>query len=167
MTATALAIAEVNALDRPSFVARFGGIYEHSPWVAEQAWQRRPFADRAALERAMQDIVLRAGRERQLELLRLHPRLGTRLGLSGHSHSEQASAGFGDLTAGERSELEALNDEYERKFGFPFIFAVREASLRAILESCRSRIAASATAEFDEGVRQVLRIAGLRLADIV
>lgn len=166
MTSVARLIEKANSLDRAAFVERFGGIYEQSPWVAEQAWERRPFADRSALEHAMQDAVRQAERPRQLELLRAHPRLGARLGLSGHSQVEQAGAGLGELTAAERAELEALNDSYERKFGFPFIFAVRNASLRTILESCRSRIGADAAAEFDESLRQVFRIAAFRLADL-
>jgi 2-oxo-4-hydroxy-4-carboxy-5-ureidoimidazoline decarboxylase len=166
MTAVAASIEEANTLDRAAFVARFGGIYERSPWVAEAAWKRRPFADRSALERVMQETVRQAERSRQLELLRAHPRLGTRLALSGFSQAEQAGAGLGELNAAERAELEALNESYERKFGFPFIFAVRNASLRAILESCRNRIGADAAAEFDESLRQVFRIAAFRLADL-
>lgn len=166
MTGLASSIAEINALDRPAFVARFGGIYEHSPWVAEETWKHRPFAEREALERALQEVVRRACRERQLELLRAHPRLGTRLALSGYSRAEQAGAGLEGLTAAERSELETLNDQYERKFGFPFIFAVRNANLRAILRSCRQRIGADAGTEFDESLRQVFRIAAFRLADL-
>jgi 2-oxo-4-hydroxy-4-carboxy-5-ureidoimidazoline decarboxylase len=166
MTAVATPIEEANSLDRAAFVARFGGIYEQSPWVAEAAWERRPFADRSAFERAMQETVRQAGRPRQLELLRAHPRLGARLALSGFSQAEQAGVGLGELTAAERAELEALNESYERKFGFPFIFAVRNASLRAILESCRNRIGADAAVEFDESLRQVYRIAAFRLADL-
>ena len=166
MTAVARSIEEANSLDRAAFVARFGGIYEQSPWVSEEAWEHRPFADRDALECRLQEVVRRANRARQLELLRAHPRLGTRLALSGYSQMEQAGAGLGELTAAERSELEALNESYERMFGFPFIFAVRNASLRAILESCRSRIRADADAEFDESLRQVFRIAAFRLADV-
>jgi 2-oxo-4-hydroxy-4-carboxy-5-ureidoimidazoline decarboxylase len=158
MTGTGSSFAAINALDRAAFLARFGAIYEQSPWVADAAWKRRPFADRAALEHALQDVVRHAGRSRQLELLRAHPRLGTRLALSGHSRAEQAGAGLGELTAAERSELEALNDAYERKFKFPFILAVRDADL--------SRIGADADTEFDESLRQVFRIAAFRLADL-
>ncbi len=165
MIAPPPSIVAANALDRDAFVARFGGIYEQSPWVAELAWRARPFADRAALEQAMQQVVQRAGRERQLELLKAHPRLGTRLALSGHSRSEQAGAGLNELTDVERSELETLNDAYERKFGFPFILAVRAASLRSILASLRSRMDADPAAEFDASLREVFRIAAFRLAD--
>jgi 2-oxo-4-hydroxy-4-carboxy-5-ureidoimidazoline decarboxylase len=166
MSAAELTIAELNALDRAAFIARFGDIYEQSPWVAEAAWQARPFADGQALETAMREAVLRAGRARQLALLRAHPRLGTRLALTAHSQAEQAGAGLAGLSPAERSELETLNDEYERKFDFPFIYAVRNASLRAILESCRERIGADADREFNESLRQVFRIAGFRLAGL-
>ena len=167
MGAAKLSIAEVNALDCAEFIARFGGIYEHSPWVADVAWKSRPFADRAALEQALRAAVQSAGRARQLELLRLHPPLGTRLQLSGFSKSEQAGAGIADAAAAERARLAALNTKYERKFGFPFIFAVRQAGLPAILESCQSRIGSGAAAEFEESLRQVHRIAAFRLADLV
>ncbi len=166
MTASPASIADVNTLDRDAFVARFGDVYEQSPWVAEAAWRARPFAGRAALERAMREAVRQAGRDRQLELLRAHPRLGTRLALSACSRAEQAGAGLGELTAAERRELEALNDAYERRFGFPFILAVRAAGPRSILESFRSRIGADPDAEFDESLSQVFRIAAFRLADI-
>jgi len=165
MTMEPLSIAQLNSMDRATFVARFGGVYERSPWVAGQAWQARPFADRKALERAMQEAVLEAGQARQLELLRLHPPLGTRLKLSGYSCAEQTGAGLPEATVAERAELERLNRDYERKFGFPFIFAVRNAGLHSILESCRIRMNAGAKAEFDESLRQVFRIAAFRLAD--
>lgn len=167
MTAAPLSIAQLNSMDRATFVARFGGVYEGSPWIVEQAWQARPFADRAALEQAMQEVVLGAGHAWQLELLRMHPALGTRLALSGYSRTEQAGAGLLEATAAERQELERLNRDYERKFGFPFILAVRNASLSTILKSCRARIDADATSEFGESLRQVFRIAAFRLADLV
>jgi len=161
-----LSIAELNALDRGAFIARFGAVYEHSPWVAERAWAARPFADRDALAQAMQQAVLRAGRERQLELLRAHPTLGTRLALSGFSKAEQSGAGIEAASAADRAELQALNARYEERFGFPFILAVKNAALPDILASCRHRVAAAPQAEFDESLRQVFRIAGFRLADL-
>ena len=167
MTAIPLSLTQLNSMERATFIATLGGIYERSPWVAEKASELRPFASREALERSMQEIVRGAGRERQLELLRMHPALGTRLALSGYSQTEQANAGLQQATAGERDELERLNRDYERKFGFPFILAVRNASLGTILASCRARIGADADVEFDESLRQVFRIAGFRLADLL
>lgn len=167
MRAAKLSMAEVNALDRADFIDRFGSIYEHAPWVAEAAWPARPFGDRAALERAMQETVLRAGKALQLRLLRNHPSLGTRLPLSDASRVEQAGAGLSDVTAAQREELQLLNRDYETRFSFPFILAVRGADFATILENCRSRIGADRKAEFDESLRQVFRIAAFRLADLL
>ncbi|HKZ74363.1 MAG TPA: 2-oxo-4-hydroxy-4-carboxy-5-ureidoimidazoline decarboxylase [Steroidobacteraceae bacterium] len=166
MTA-AMPTALVNGMDRADFAARFGAVYEHSPWVAEGAWEARPFADRAALEQAMRDVVLGAGRDRQLALLRAHPRLGTRLELSGHSRAEQSGAGIASASEADRETLARLNRAYEEKFGFPFILAVRNASVPTILDSCRTRIDHDAPSEFEESLRQVFRIAHFRLSDLV
>lgn len=162
-----LPLDRVNAMDRVAFVAAFGGVYERSPWVAEAAWDSRPFADRDALERAMREAVERAGPERQLELLKRHPALGTRRELAGFSRDEQAGAGIQDADARSRAELAELNGAYERRFGHPFILAVRGATVGDILESCRRRTTADAAGEFAESLRQVFRIAGFRLADLV
>ena len=167
MNAGPVTIAEVNAMERAEFVDRFGAIYERSPWVAEAAWNSRPFADREALEAALVQVVRNASQSRQLELLHAHPRLGTRIALSGHSHSEQAGAGLLDVGAEERAELTQLNSAYEAKFGFPFILAVHDANVRTMLDSCRTRIENDATSEFDESLRQVFRIAHFRLSDLL
>ena len=108
-----------------------------------------------------------ASHAQQLELLQKHPRLGTRLALSGYSRSEQAGAGLLDASAAERAELEQLNSAYEGKFGFPFILAVRNANSRSILDSCRTRINHDEKSEFDESLRQVFKIAHFRLSDLL
>ena len=149
MKSPSLTIDEVNSLGRAEFVGRFGAIYEKSPWVAEGAWNARPF------------------HAHQLELLQKHPRLGTRLALSGYSRSEQAGAGLLDVSDAERAELEQLNNSYETKFGFPFILAVRNANTRSILDSCRTRINHDEKSEFDESLRQVFKIAHFRLSDLL
>jgi 2-oxo-4-hydroxy-4-carboxy-5-ureidoimidazoline decarboxylase len=163
----AIGIEAVNAMDRAAFVAHFGGVYENSPWVADVAWDARPFGDRAALADVLMRVVLGADRQRQLDLLRQHPRLGTRRKLIGHSKTEQAGAGILAAGQAEREELDRLNQEYEAKFGFPFILAVRDATLPDILSSFRARIGSTVRVEFDESLRQVFRIAHFRLADLV
>ncbi len=167
MTRERLSIADLNSMDRAAFVACLGGIYERSPWVADGAWDARPFTDRGSLERALQQVVLAAGRARQLELLRMHPPLGTRKELSGYSRGEQAGAGLLEAAETERRELERLNRLYETRFGFPFILAVRAANLSSILDSCRTRLNHDIDSEFEESLRQVFNIAGFRLADLV
>lgn len=167
MSADPLSISQVNTMDRAGFVAAFGAVYERSPWVAAAAWDARPFTDRDALERALREAVLRAGREQQLELLRCHPPLGTRRELQGRSREEQAGAGLPGAAAEERAELDALNAEYERRFGHPFILAVRGAGVPDILAACRRRTQSDAESEFAESLREVFRIAGFRLADLL
>lgn len=167
MSPQRLSIAQVNAMDRPTFVTQFGGVYERSPWVAESAWSSLPYVDRAALERALQTVVAQSGHARQLELLQLHPRLGTRQPLSGYSRAEQAGAGLLAAQSAERQELERLNRAYEDKFGFPFIVAVRSATLGAILDSCAARMNHDTPVEFAESLRQVHTIARFRLTDLV
>jgi 2-oxo-4-hydroxy-4-carboxy-5-ureidoimidazoline decarboxylase len=167
MTGGLLSLGQVNSLGLQEFVANFGAIYEHSPWVAEKAWEARPFEDLAALEAAMRAVVRDSGRTKQLELLRAHPKLGTRRVLTDSSRAEQAGAGL--LAAGEDvlGRLQALNAQYEQKFGFPFILAVRHANVATILDSCARRMNHDAQSEFDESLRQVYSIAHFRLSDRV
>ena len=135
MKPPSLTIAEVNSLGRAEFVGRFGAIYEKSPWVAEGAWNARPFADATALENALADVVRHASHAQQLELLQKHPRLGTRLALSGYSRSEQAGAGLLDVSAAERAELEQLNNAMKRSSAslsfLPCAMPIRAAFLTA------------------------------------
>ena len=164
---TRVSVTDVNAMDRQMFVDRFGGIYEHSPWVAEKAWAAHPFRDREMLAVAMRDAVRSAGREKQLALLRNHPRLGILADLTDLSNSEQAGAGLRSASEQERYALAELNDAYESKFGFPFIVAVKGLGVAEIIDICRARLERNEDTEFEDGLNQVYRIAGLRLADAI
>lgn len=164
---TRVSLTDINSMDRPTFVDRFGGIYEHSPWVAEKAWSARPFEDREMLVAAMRDAVRSAGGEKQLALLRNHPRLGILADLTDLSGSEQAGAGLSSASEHERHELAELNDAYESRFGFPFVIAVKGLGVAEIIDSCRTRLEQAADTEFDEALNQVFRIAGFRLADAI
>jgi OHCU decarboxylase len=158
-------LTELNAADRERFAALLDGIYEHSPWVAVRAWDARPFADVAALEAALADVVQRASPEGRLDLLCRHPRLGARTRMSAQSQAEQTGAGLPGMAEAQRAELGALNEAYESRFGFPFIVAVKGLSTGDIIARCRARLENDAATEREEALRQVLRIAGLRLAD--
>jgi 2-oxo-4-hydroxy-4-carboxy-5-ureidoimidazoline decarboxylase len=149
--------------DRDRFVEMLGGIFEHSPWVAERAWESRPFADIEALHRAMVSKVAEASHEEQLALLRAHPDLGTRARMSDASRGEQAGAGLDRLTADEFERLSQWNAEYRKRFGFPFLFAVKGSSKHDILRALEERRSASQDEEFEEALRQVYRIARFRL----
>jgi len=156
---------QLNAADRGAFVGLLDGIYEHSPWIPERTWSRRPFADRRALEHALRDVVLEATRTEQLDLINRHPRLGARTPLTARSQAEQHGAGIERSSSGARDELAELNARYEQRFGFPFIVAVKNLEVRDIIENCRARLANDPATEFEESLRQILRIAGFRLAD--
>ncbi|PWE31433.1 polysaccharide deacetylase [Maritimibacter sp. 55A14] len=162
------------AMDRDAFVDRFGGVFEHSPWVAEDAHalELGPAHDTAAgLAHAMARAFRAAGHAKRLDVLRAHPDLAGKLAqarrLTAASSAEQAGAGLDALTDAERAEFSRLNDAYQRKFGFPFIVAVRDYSKASILASFRRRLENDAETEFDEACRQVERIAELRLSEML
>jgi OHCU decarboxylase len=185
--ATRLQIAEhwaathpPHPVDRPSemsregFVDVFGGVFEHSPWVAERAHalELGPTHDTAA---GVHSVLARAFRsaseEERLSVLRAHPDLAGKLAaakrLTDASTSEQASAGLDALTDGERTTFEALNADYTAKFGFPFIIAVRDHDKAGILSAFQRRLGNDRATEFEEACRQVERIADLRLRSML
>ncbi len=157
-------------MGQDAFVARFGGVYEQSPWIAEQVFDTgiTPLADSAqGLSQAMVDIVEQAGREPQLALLCAHPDLAGRLAVSGEltsaSSAEQSAAGLDQCTSEQYAIFTDLNERYTRKFGFPFILAVRGYHRDEILECFQRRVDNDVDVEFDEALEQVHRIARLRL----
>ncbi len=160
-----LSIAEVNAMSGDGFVLAFGGVAEHSPWVARQAASARPFPSREAMIQAFADALKGAPRDAQLALLRAHPDLGARGGLSEESSHEQTGAGLGNLSIDERSRLSELNRLYRSKFGFPFILAVRGAIPQQILTHFAERVDHSAAAELAIALGEVSRIIRFRIED--
>lgn len=159
-------------LGRDTFIARFGGVYEHSPWVAESVWDAGHIPNEPrSLADAMREIVEAAGRGAQLRLLRAHPDLAGRLAMRGRltadSRAEQASAGLDNCAPEEFAEYRRLNEAYSTRFGFPFIIAVRGLDRTAILEAFRQRMENDRETEFREALDQVHRIARHRLAAMV
>jgi 2-oxo-4-hydroxy-4-carboxy-5-ureidoimidazoline decarboxylase len=162
-----MTIETINSLARAEFVESLGWVFEHSPWVAERAWERRPFATMDALHAAMRDEVERTGPEEQLALLCAHPDLGTRARLSAASQTEQKGAGFDQLSADELEHLQQLNAAYREKFGFPFIYAVKGSPQQDILFSMMIRSENSREEEFHEALYQVYRIAYFRIGQVL
>ncbi len=162
-----MTLAEVNGLNKEGFVAALGSIFEHSPWVAEQAWASRPFATVAGLYETMVRAVERASKEQQLTLIRAHPDLGARVKMSAASAGEQAGAGLDRLTAEEFERLQALNGAYREKFGFPFIYAVKGSTKYDVLRALEQRLQASMELERSTALAQIGRIAQFRLADVI
>ena len=159
-------VDELNRLPREAFVARLAAIYERSPWVAERAFVARPFASLSALHAAMQRALLDATPEERMAVIRAHPELAGRLAaaeLTGHSRAEQAGAGLDRVSAEERSRMQALNDRYREKFGFPFIVAVKGLDWAAIIARMEARLSNSREIEIATALEQVGRIARFRL----
>ena len=162
-----MTLAELNTRDREGFVETLGWMFEDSPWIAERTWTRRPFASLDALHQAMIDVVEQASEPKQLALLRAHPDLGTRARISDASTGEQRSAGLDRLDAAEFEQLQRLNDEYRRRFGFPFLFAVKGSTKQDVLTALEARVRRSRDEELAEALRQVYRIARFRLEDVI
>jgi 2-oxo-4-hydroxy-4-carboxy-5-ureidoimidazoline decarboxylase len=162
-----MTLDDLNNKDRGGFVEAVGWVFENSPWVAERAWTRRPFETLDALHAAMTSQVAAATAEEQLALLRAHPDLGARAGMSAASTAEQADAGLDTLARPESDRLRALTGAYRDKFGFPFLFAVKGGTKQDILNALETRLAATRDAETSEALRQVYRIARFRLEDVL
>ena len=157
-------------MDRETFVAKFGGVFEHSPWIAEgaHALELGTMHDTATgVHSALARVFRSAPEEKRLDVLKAHPDLAGKLAaakrLTAESTAEQASVGLDALTDDERQTFTDLNDAYTAKFGFPFIIAVRDNTKSSIMEAFRRRIDHDRDAEFAEACRQVERIAELRL----
>lgn len=161
-------------MDRATFVSRFGGIFEHSAWIAEGAFDLElgPAHDTAAgLHNALCRIFRTASDTQRLGVLTAHPDLAGKLAqakrLTSESTSEQASAGLDALTDDERATFTRLNTAYVEKHGFPFIIAVRDHDKASILSAFETRINNDRATEFTEACRQVERIAEFRLKDLL
>jgi OHCU decarboxylase len=166
-----ISTAELQRLDRARFIELFRGVFEHTPWVAEQAFEAGPFHSLEALHVAMLEAMRRAPRARQLALIRAHPDLAGRAAIAGTltaaSSAEQASAGLDQCTPAEFERFRELNQTYREKFGFPFILAIQGRSRAEILAAFEQRLHNTAEAEFEEALNQIARIARLRLEDLI
>jgi OHCU decarboxylase len=171
VSSSALSLDELGALDERRFVSALGSLFEHSPWVAEAAWRRRPFGSFAELHAALEVAMRDAPRERQLALIRAHPELAGREAEEGtltrESSHEQASAGLDRLTADELEALQRLNSAYGERFGFPLIVCVREHTKDSIIAWGVARLAHSREEEIDIALGEIAKIARLRLADLL
>lgn len=159
------ALDDINIMPLYAFLGAFGDVAEHSPWVAEGAWEKRPFTRREDVITAFAAAMRAAPREAQLALIRAHPDLATKAKLTQDSTAEQAGVGLDRLTPDEFTRFTRLNDAYKARFGFPFIFAVKGATKDQILRAFEERLANSAEAEFDTALTQIARIFRFRLED--
>lgn len=149
------------------FIARFGFLFEHSPWVVERAAARRPFAD---LHAGLMQVVADATDSERLALIRAHPELAGKAAIDGtltaESTAEQASAGLDRLTSAEYDRFHMLNAAYRERFDFPFIICVRLTNKAGILAAMESRLANDRETELATAIAQVGEIVRLRLEDV-
>ena len=157
----------INGMDRAAFVQKFGGIFEKSPWVAEQAWDRKPFASLDDMHAAMVNVVKSAPLPSQLALLQSHPHLAGKEAQAGamtaSSVSEQASAGLNALSKAEVAQISDYNAAYKKKFGFPFIIAVRMHTKEGIFFDFSRRLQNDTQTEYANDLQNVYAITLLRL----
>jgi len=163
-------ISGLNNLGRESFVKKIGPVFEHSPWIADEAWSKRPFAGLDSLHRALCDTVKNSGEEKQLALIRAHPDLVGKLALAGQltteSTGEQASAGLNKLSQQEVDLFQKQNAAYKNKFGFPFVICARLNKKEAIIAGFERRLNNSREQEIKTALEEIFKIAKLRLRDL-
>lgn len=156
-------------LSHADFLARFGPVYEASPWVAEGVWpavEDGGLDEPAALASAMRAEVDAAPRETQLALVRAHPQLARRARMAQASANEQSAAGLDQCSPDEFEAFQSFNAAYNARFGFPFIMAVKGLTRADILAAFQARLANDPDTEFAAAIAQIHRIAGFRLADL-
>jgi 2-oxo-4-hydroxy-4-carboxy-5-ureidoimidazoline decarboxylase len=160
-------LASLSAARRDEFVRVLGGIFEHTPWIAERAYEARPFRSVDELHRAMLAALAPAPREAKLALICAHPELAGKEAAAGRmtedSMGEQAAAGLDRCTPDELARLRAGNAAYREKFGFPFVMAVKGRCRQEILAELASRVGGTRDAEFARCLGEIGKIARLRL----
>ena len=161
-------INKINKLSESEFTKVFANIFENASWIAEKLYNQKPFNSFGELSSKMIDIFETSSKEKKLEILNAHPDLADKTKISSltpDSKKEQNNAGLDKCTESEFNEFKTLNDTY-KKFGFPFILAVRGKNKNEILNNFRKRVLSKPEIEFNEAIKQVKKIASLRLEDL-
>ena len=161
-------INKINKLSQSEFIKVFANIFENARWIAEELYKQKPFKDFDELSSKIMNIFEISSKEKKLKILNDHPDLGNKAKISSltvDSLKEQKNAGLDQCTKEEFSEFKKLNDDY-KKFGFPFILAIKGKNKIEILNNFRKRINSEPEIEFKEAITQVKKIANLRLQDL-
>ena len=162
-------IDKINKLSKSEFVEIFGNVFEKTRWIAEKLYYQKPFKNFENLSLTLIKIFKSTHKKQQLEILKAHPDLADKVmvsSLTKNSQVEQYSAGLNECSEKEFREFKDLNNKYKQKFDFPFIISVRNKNKTEILEEFRKRILNSIDHEFSESIKQVVRIANLRLNEL-
>ena len=160
-------IDKVNNLSKFDFISIFGNVFEKTEWIAEKAYNSKPYNNFEELFSKMMEIFENSKKERHLEILNAHPDLTVEKKLTEDSKNEQKNASLNQCTDEEFVEFRKLNNEYKKKFGFPFIIAVKGKNKEEILNNFRQRLTNNINLEFEEAKKQVKKIASFRLSEII
>ena len=160
-------IDKFNKLSKSNFISIFGNVFEKTDWIAEKAYALKPFNNFQELFSKMMEIFENSKKEKHIEILNAHPHLAVGKKLTEDSKNEQKNSSLNQCTDEEFIEFKKLNEEYKKKFGFPFIIAVKKKNKEEILNSFRQRITNNINLEFEEAKKQVKKIANFRLSEII
>ena len=161
-------INKINSLSKSGFVEIFANVFENAGWIAEKLYDKKPFKDFQELSEKMLHIFVNTSDQNKLKILKSHPDLAdkAKVGLlTPDSNKEQNNAGLDQCSEKEFSEFKTLNNKYKKKFGFPFILAVKDKDKVEILSEFKKRILNNKNDEFDEALTQVIKIANSRLKE--
>ena len=168
---TKLTLSNLNQLDQSAFILELGGIYEHSPWVAELTYSEQPFDSVNSLHQTMMSIVKNAGLDRRLALIRNHPELAGKEAdegtLTEDSKKEQSRAGLNQCNAEELNQIRGLNKSYLQKFSFPFVIAVSGLNKHQVIAAMQTRLENDEESEFNTSLNEIDKIARIRLDALI
>ena len=166
-----IALASLNQFDREQFVDSLGGIFEHSPWVADLVYENQPFASKTQLHQNMFETVQRSPEFQRMALICNHPELAGKEAAEGtltnDSRQEQSRAGLDQCSAAELSKLQSLNRAYHKKFEFPFVIAVTGLDKTQIIAAVESRLKNSVSVEFDTSIVEIGKIGMIRVNALI
>ena len=160
-------IDKVNKLNKSDFISIFGNVFEKTEWIAQKSYDSKPYKNFEELFSKMVEIFENSNKESHIKILNAHPNLAIEKRLTEDSKNEQQNASLNQCTNEEFLEFKKLNVEYKKKFGFPFIIAVKGKNKEEILNSFRQRITNNINLEFEEAKKQVKKIANFRLSEII
>ena len=160
-------IDKVNKLSKSDFIYIFGNVFEKTEWIAQKSYDSKPYKNFEELFSKMMEVFENSNKESHIKILNAHPDLAVEKKLTKDSKNEQKNASLNQCTDEEFIEFKKLNEEYKKKFGFPFITAVKGKNKEEILNSFRQRIANNINLEFEEAKKQVKKIASFRLSEII
>ena len=160
-------IDKVNKLSKSDFISIFGNVFEKTEWIAQKSYDLKPYKNFEEFFSKMMEIFENTNKENHIKILKAHPDLAVEKKLTKDSKNEQKKASLNECNNEEFVEFKKLNEKYKKKFGFPFIIAVKGKNKEEILNSFRQRITNNINSEFEEAKKQVKKIASFRLSEII